>query len=148
MTVTESKRTQQQYRLLCVDDDELLVSINAIILRAKGYEVLACSDPLRACWIVQSEELHLAILDYEMPMMSGGELAAFCRAINPDIKVILFSGALEISSRDLAVTDVFIQKPSGIEVLLEAIETLLYQRKEIQGGHTSTIHKKAKAMES
>jgi len=96
------------------------------------------------CRLVALEQgkhcLHLAILDYEMPMMSGGEVAAFCRAINPDIKVILFSGSLEISSRDLAVADVFIQKPSGIEVLLDAIETLLCQKKEIQGGRTSTAH--------
>jgi len=126
---TESVRSHQQYRVLCVDDNDLSVSINAIILRKKGYEVLACSDPLRAASIAESEELDLAILDYEMPVMNGAELAALCKAANPQIKVILFTGSVSISSRELPFADLVIQKSDGVEALLDAINALLTQTK-------------------
>ena len=103
--------------------------MDAIILRKKGCEVLACPDPLRAASIAESEELHLTILDYEMPVMNGAERAAFCKAANPQIKVILFTGSVSISSRELAFADLFIQKSDGVGALLDAINALLTQSK-------------------
>ena len=129
MTATKSSGSHHQHRVLCVDDNELLVSVSAAVLRNEGYEVLACSDPLRAASIARSEELDLAILDYEMPAMNGAQLAALCKAANPDIKVILFSGSLGIPSRELAVADQFVQKSNGVEALLKAIEALVAQSK-------------------
>jgi len=124
---------------LCVDDNELAVFVSATVLRSEGYEVLACSDPLRAASIARSQELDLAILDYEMPVMNGAELAAFCKAANPDTKVILFSGCLTIPSRDLALADLFVEKCNGVEVLLDAVESLLAER-ETQSECASRIY--------
>src|SRR5262249_40072100 len=58
-----------------------------------------------------------------------GRLAAFCKAANSDIKVILFSGSQGIPRRELAVADQFVQKSDGVEALIEAIEALLAQSK-------------------
>jgi len=124
-TAPELGRSHQQHRVLCVDDNDLAVSMNATILRNKGYEVLFCSDPLQAASIAKSEELDVAILDYELPLMNGAELATLCKAANPDIKIILFSGSLNISSHELAFADLFVQKSDGVEALLDAIEALL-----------------------
>jgi DNA-binding NtrC family response regulator len=110
---------------LCVDDYELIASLNAAILRNEGYEALACSDPLRAASVAKSEQIDLAILDYEMPLMSGAELAALCKAVNPAIKVILFSGRPTLPNRQLALVDLCVEKSSSVEVLLDAIESLL-----------------------
>jgi CheY-like chemotaxis protein len=125
MTAPELGRSRQQHRVLCVDDSELVLSMVATILRNKGYEVLSCSNSVQAASIAKSEELDLAILDYEMPLMNGAELATFCKAANPDIKVILFSGSLNTSSHEPAFADLFVQKSDGVEALLDAIEALL-----------------------
>ena len=125
MAATEPARSRQRHRVLCVDDNELSAFVNATILRNQGYEVWTCSDPLQATSIAKSEELDLAILDYEMPEMNGAELAAFCKATNPDIKVILFSGSLNIPTCQLALADQFVEKSAGVEVLLKAIDALL-----------------------
>jgi CheY-like chemotaxis protein len=129
MYATKSARAHYRKRVLCVDDNELAVFVNATILESEGYEVLASSDPLQAASIAKSEELDLAILDYEMPNMNGAELAAFCKAANPEVKVILFSGPLGIPRRELAFADRLVEKSDGVEVLLEAIETLLARNK-------------------
>ena len=113
------------FRLLCVDDNELGLYVNAVILRSEGYDVLACSDVSKATAVAEKEEIDLAILDYQMPAMNGAELAAFCKAVNPDVKVILFSGSLCIPKRELALADLFVPKSEGIIALLKGIEALL-----------------------
>ena len=141
MTATKSAGPRHQHRVLCVDDNELLVSLSAAVLRNEGYEVLTCSDPLQAASIARAEELDLAILDYEMPAVNGAQLAAFCKAANPDIKVILFSGSLDIPSRELAIADQFVQKSDGVEALLEVIDALLAQSKT-QANPVLRVHNK------
>lgn len=125
MITSEPGPARHRNRVLCVDDNELSAFVNATILRNEGYEVWTCSDPLRATSIAKSEELDLAILDYEMPEMNGAELAAFFKAANPDIKVILFSGSLNIPTSQLSLADQFVEKSAGVEVLLKAIDALL-----------------------
>jgi CheY-like chemotaxis protein len=108
-----------------VDDNQFGVYVNAIILRNEGYEVLTSSDAGEAAAIVEAEEIDLAVLDYQMPGMNGAELAALCKAANPEMKLVLFSGYLGIPKRELALFDLFVPKSEGIEALLEGIEALL-----------------------
>lgn len=115
----------RRYRVLCVDDNQLALYMNMVILSDFGYEVIATSDVFSAVSIARAEELDLAILDYQMPEMNGAELAAFCKAANRNIKVILFSGCLNIPKAELASADMFVSKSHGVHALLESIETLL-----------------------
>ena len=69
MNVPESGR--RRARVLCVDDNELALLVNATVLRDESYEVLACSDPLLATHVARSQELDLVILDYEMPAITN-----------------------------------------------------------------------------
>lgn len=127
MRALGSAQPNDQRRVLCVDDNELGLFVNATILRSAGYEVLACSDPLRAAAIANSEELDVGVFDYQMPKMNGAELAAMCKTANPDLKVILYSGSLAIPRRELAFADLFVPKSNGVQSLLEGIEALLAQ---------------------
>lgn len=121
----DPKHAKQKYRVLCVDDNEFGLFVNTVILRNEGYEVLPCSDAVKAVSIAASEEIDLAILDYEMPLMNGAELAAACKAANPDVKVILYSGYIGMTNWELALADLFVPKSEGIEALLDGIEALL-----------------------
>jgi CheY-like chemotaxis protein len=118
-------QTKKKYRVLCVDDNEFGLYVNTVILRSEGYEVVSCSDAGNAATIANAEEIDLAVLDYDMPVMNGAELAALCKAANPEIKVILFSGSMEVPSWELALADLFVPKSEGIQTLLEGIEALL-----------------------
>jgi CheY-like chemotaxis protein len=125
MTSDNVTSSTLRYRILCVDDNEFGLYLNAVLLRGEGYDVVTCSNVEKAAAIVKSQEIDVAILDYQMPVMNGGELAAFCKAANPDIRVILYSGWLGIPKRELAVADLFIQKSEGVQALLKGIEALL-----------------------
>ena len=130
MTPNNSKRSRYRYRVLCVDDNEFGAYVQATILRREGYDVLACSDALEAAAIAKAEEIDLAVLSYGMTGMNGAELAAFCKAANPDMKVILLSEWLGIPKRELALVDLFVQKSDDMHGLLAGVETLLPQNRQ------------------
>ena len=129
MTPNNSKRSRYRYRVLCVDDNEFGAYVQATILRREGYDVLACSDALEAAALAKAEEIDLAVLSYGMSGMNGAELAAFCKAANPDMKVILLSEWLGIPKRELALVDLFVQKSDDMHGLLSGVETLLPQNR-------------------
>ena len=108
-----------------MDNDQVILHLNSVILRKKGYEVVVCRDAIAAAAIVQAKEIDLAILDFQMPAMNGAELAARCKAEQPEMKVILFSGPLAMKKLELACVDLFVAKSDGVVALLEAVKELL-----------------------
>jgi len=84
----------RQHHLLCVDDEEALVLVTAQILAIHGYRVTALSNPLQAAEVLDRENIELAVIDYQMPEMSGACLAAQLKSARSKVKVVLFTGAL------------------------------------------------------
>jgi len=80
-------------RLVFVVDDELIIaSTLAAILRSNGYEAMFFTQPLLALEAAGSNSPNLLISDVVMPTMSGVELAIELQAICPNCRVLLFSG--------------------------------------------------------
>ena len=65
--------------------------------------------------------VHVAVLDYEMPVMNGCVLADYFRERYPDLKIILHSGALDIPESEMTSIDGFVPKGDGIDGLLEEV---------------------------
>src|SRR5437763_16498619 len=105
MKSNRSKTSRYRYRVLCVDESEFGAYVEATLLRREGYEAMACSDALQAAAIARPQEIDLAVLSYGMPGMNGAELAAFCKAANPDMKVSLLSEWLGIPTRERAIAE-------------------------------------------
>jgi len=114
----------QRRRVLCVDDDLLTMHLLSLILEREGYEVVTSSDPMTAIKVLKQDPVDLVLLDYEMPKMNGGELAAVVKCSGLATNVILFSESAGISQRDLVFVDRLVRKSEGVEALLEAIESL------------------------
>ena len=129
MKSNRSKTSRYRYRVLCVDESEFGAYVEATILRREGYEVLACSDALQAAAIANTQEIDLAVLSYGMSGMNGAELAALCKAANPDMKVILVSEWLGIPKREIAIADLFMLKSDDMDALLAGVEILLEQNR-------------------
>jgi len=116
--------------ILLVDDEEMILDIGHDLLEVLGYDVLLAKSGREAIELYKKnkEKISLVILDMIMPDMGGGETYDLLRGINKDIKVILSSGygvegqATEILNRGC---DYFIQKPFGINELLQSIRLTL-----------------------
>jgi CheY-like chemotaxis protein len=83
-----------QKTILVVDDDPLVVRVFYRILTNRNYRVLTADSGLEALQISvdYQDEIHLLLSDFQMPAMTGVELATRLTCDRPQIKVLLVSG--------------------------------------------------------
>ncbi len=67
------------YRVMVVDDDESITSLQAEVLRYAGMEVLCVNQPLHSLQHAAQFKPDLVILDMHMPDITGMELAVLLR---------------------------------------------------------------------
>jgi DNA-binding NtrC family response regulator len=83
----------KQSRVFVVDDEEVIASTLATILRLQGsFHARSFTQPLDALEAARLEAPDLLISDVMMPLLSGVELAIQVREHCPNCKVLLFSG--------------------------------------------------------
>jgi DNA-binding NtrC family response regulator len=86
-------------RIFVVDDESIIASTLAIILKQDGFDAAPFSEPEKALEATRSDVPDLLISDVVMPGISGIDLAIRVREVNPGCKVLLFSG--QSSTADL-----------------------------------------------
>ena len=85
-------------RVFVVDDEEVIATSLAIILRQMGFETKPFTDPLAALKASEAETPDLLISDVVMPGLSGIDLAIQLKKRCPNCKVLLFSGQAATAS--------------------------------------------------
>ena len=93
--VDSSFSPQGMEKVLLVEDEPMVRSMAAMVLRDQGYEVLETANGEEALRVAQQdggEGIELLLTDVVMPQMGGPELAEKLHATRPDIKVLLTSG--------------------------------------------------------
>ena len=64
------------YTILIVDDQEEILISNRLLLEKEGHTVLTAASGEEALALFRPEAIHLVIVDYFMPGMSGSEVVA------------------------------------------------------------------------
>jgi len=128
--------------ILIVDDYADALDMWALYLRALGYRVSTAADGAAA--IVQAERLvpDLIVLDLELPIVSGFDVAKRLRA-NPETQFIPliaatgYSHVKQLERAREAGFDQIVIKPCDPDMLVEEIERLLLNVDEpvIQPSH-------------
>jgi CheY-like chemotaxis protein len=111
--------------VLCVDDEAVGLQVRKILLERAGYRVLAASDGPAGLEIFLSEPVEAVVLDYSMPGMHGGEVAARMRGIKPQVPILLLSAYMGLPPEVTSLVDLYMTKGEGAPVLLERLASLL-----------------------
>jgi CheY-like chemotaxis protein len=111
-------------KLLWVDDSEDMLSLYKSLFESLGFEIWATSSPRDALEAGCLSEIDLAILDYEMPELDGGQLASMIKNRHPQMPVILYSGSLCIPNRANDWVDAICSKGGPRGELLSTIQRL------------------------
>ena len=134
-TDTHSPDTPAPRRhVMYVDDDEALVFLVQRLLRRRGYQVTAFTDP-RAAEAALRADAHaydLLVTDYNMPGYSGIDLVRAARSIRADLPVALASGYVTPEIEQAALAEgarALIHKPNDVEEMCATVQRLIHDNR-------------------
>jgi DNA-binding NtrC family response regulator len=114
--------------ILVMDDDLLALESLESYLKQADYSVVTASSAREAVDKAQETPCDIALLDMKMPEMDGFQVAAMLRQLQPDLRVIIFTGyaSLETEAR-AAQLDFYeyLPKSNWYDLLLPTIERVL-----------------------
>ena len=116
-------------RILYVDDDEALVFLVTRLLERRGFQVSGYTNQTEALAALRagSAGFDLVVSDYNMPGMSGLDVAREVRSIRADLPVVIASGFVDEELRaQAAVAGVrkVIFKATAVEEFCEIVQRL------------------------
>lgn len=79
------------YKVMIVDDEDLILSSLETFLTLRGYEVATCSNPADALERIEFEKFHVVLMDINMPQMTGLELLKRVKQARPTVQVIMMT---------------------------------------------------------
>lgn len=107
--------------VLCIDDEDVGLEVRKLLLEQYGYQVLTASDGPSGLKVFESTPVDAVVLDYAMPGMHGGQVAAEMRRKNPDIPIVLLSAYLGLPEDVTKLVTVYMTKGEGAPALLEKL---------------------------
>lgn len=118
--------------ILCVDDNEQLLSVRTFLLETRGYRVIAVTTAHEALEVLERAlpgAIDLLLCDLIMPQMDGNDLVRRAKAINPALPALIISGTVHAADRAL-YADVFLPKgASSPAELIERVRILVARKR-------------------
>lgn len=118
----------ENYHILVVDDESVIIELLARLLSEKGYEVSAAVDGREALEFLRGHTCDLVISDVRMPRLDGLRLLKAVKDMNPRLPVIMISGYDEASVVVEALkagAENFLAKPLDLDILEQVISKTL-----------------------
>ena len=117
----------EQYSILVVDDDREIVRSLGKLLELEGYRVLTAFNGMEALDRLETDTVHLILLDVMMPQLNG--LSALMRIRRKhNIPVIILSAKTEESDKVSGLTmgaDDYVTKPYNTAELMARVRSQL-----------------------
>lgn len=111
--------------VLYVDDNPKSSRLLASVLEECGFRMISKNDPLEALTLCRRTSFDLALLDYEMPGMTGAQLAREIKHMMPDVPVVLISGRTSIPAAELEFVDAHFGFGTALDDLLWSMRILV-----------------------
>jgi DNA-binding NtrC family response regulator len=116
--------------ILIVDDEEMVLDVEALMLERMGFKTLKANSSEKACQLYRDKKdnIDLVILDMIMPGDNGAVIYKKLKRINSGIRVLISSGFW----KDINVKEIlndghnsFIQKPFKFDEFNKKIDSIL-----------------------
>lgn len=118
-------------RIVCVEDEPVMIDLLRLILDPEGYEVIGANGGQEGLKMIQQEKPDLVLLDLMMPDMDGWDVFQHLKAEDEtkDIPVIVITAKAQsidkVLGLHIAKVDDYIIKPFNRQELLASIEKVL-----------------------
>ncbi len=118
--------------ILCVDDNEAVLSVRTFLLETRGYRVLSAPTAQKALEILQQAipgSIDLLLCDLLMPQMDGNEVVRRAKQLHPGLPAMIVSGTVTSVDRALSA-DVFLPKGAASPAeMIERIRVLVARKR-------------------
>jgi CheY-like chemotaxis protein len=120
-------------KILCVDDEPVILDSFRKILVIDGYSVDTVENGKEALGLIQSHHYDFVFTDLKMPEMSGVDVTKSVKQLRPDIDVVIITGYATVETAvecmKFGAMD-YVQKPFTEDELLEFVKKILIKRKD------------------
>ena len=89
---------EHRYTVLCVDDEENILSALKRLLRGEDYTVITVTSGAEGLKFLEENDVHLIISDQKMPVMSGTEFFSIVRERFPEAVRVILSGYTDVDT--------------------------------------------------
>lgn len=119
--------------VLVVDDDAALCDMLSRFLQQLGYDAATAGDGREALAVLGARRIQCMLLDVGLPGSSGVELVPQIMATDPDVALLMLSGAGDATTAALCIQRGaldYLSKPVDLDLLERAIARALARRSE------------------
>lgn len=118
-------------RILCVDDEEIVLDSFRKILVLDGYSVDTVQTGAEALGLIQTHQYDFVFTDLRMPGMDGVEVVKSVKHMRPDIDVVIITGYATVETAvecmKFGAMD-YVQKPFAEDELRAFVKKILIRR--------------------
>lgn len=132
-TLKRAEVENPKARILCVDDEAVILDSFRKILVLDGYAVDTVENGKEALGLIQTHSYDFVFTDLKMPEMDGVEVTKSVKYIRPDIDVIIITGYATVETAvecmKYGAMD-YVQKPFTEDELLDFTKKSLIKRED------------------
>jgi CheY-like chemotaxis protein len=118
--------------ILCVEDNDQVLSVRKFLLETRGYRVLAMTTASEALEYLRDAvpgSVDLLLADLILPQMDGNELIRRAKQLQPGLPALLISGTVSSFER-AAAADAFLPKGASTPAeMLDRIRILVARKR-------------------
>ena len=114
----------RQRTILCIDDDEHILTICKFIFEDLGYRVFVTTSGSAGLEVFRRDRVDGVVLDYHMPGMTGAEVAIEMKRLRPSVPIVLFSAISPLPDEIRPFISAFVEKGAHSEALTNTIDSL------------------------
>ena len=119
--------------ILCIDDDPRTLQVYKAVLESESHTVITATGGPAGIAMTRTHSLDLVILDFHMPGMNGGEVAALLKREQPNLPLAICSGyPSSIPEHLQGFADKILSKGDGPRSLLSAVATLIGEHSTLE----------------
>jgi CheY-like chemotaxis protein len=115
-------------RIFYVDDNPKSRRLLTSVMKSCGFEVTTAGDPIEALSRIRKCSFDLALLDYQMPHLTGAQLAQKIKRSRPDVPVVVISGFSALPPFELIFVDAHVGRGATLDELLDTMRSLIHSR--------------------
>lgn len=127
--------TERLPLVICVDDDEAMLNTVVRCLKREQIELRSTLSASEALAWIAAEDVAVLVSDYDMPEMTGAQLAGHARRVRPETVRILLTGkrTLETAIDGINQGEIFkfLNKPFDSEQLRGAVRAGVQRNREL-----------------